>query len=63
MKVTVDKELCSGDALCVELCPEVFELDDDDIAIVKLNPVPEEHHAACREAAETCPEACIYIEE
>ena len=30
MKVTVDHELCSGDGICVELCPEVFEMNDDD---------------------------------
>jgi ferredoxin len=63
MKVTVDHELCSGDALCVDVCPEVFQMNEDDQAIVLVEEVPEEHQDAVREAAETCPEGCIYIEE
>jgi len=63
MKVKVDAELCSGDAICCDICPEVFEMGDDDIAKVLVDEVPEEHQDAVREAAEECPESCIYIEE
>jgi len=63
MKVTVDKKACNGDALCLALCPEVFELNEDLIAEVLLTPVPQEHQEACREAADACPEQCIHIEE
>ncbi|MFH2056854.1 MAG: ferredoxin [bacterium] len=63
MKVTVDKKLCTGDALCLALCPEVFELNEDMQAEVLLTPVPEEHQAACREAVDACPEECITIED
>lgn len=28
-KITVDKELCIGCGACVNLCPEIFELDGD----------------------------------
>ncbi|MBD3382544.1 MAG: ferredoxin [candidate division Zixibacteria bacterium] len=63
MKVKVDKEACSGDAICVDICPEVFEMNEDDIAIVLVDTVPEEHEDAVREAADSCPESCIEIEE
>jgi ferredoxin len=63
MKVTVDRDLCSGDAVCEELCPEVFAIDDQGIAIVKVDEVPEELGDDVREAAESCPEDCIYIED
>ena len=63
MKVKVDHELCSGDGICVEVCPEVFEMNEDDQAIVIVDTVPAEHEDAVREAAESCPEGCIYIEE
>jgi ferredoxin len=63
MKVKVDKDLCSGDSICVDLCPEVFQMNDDDQAEVIVDVVPEEQEDACREAAESCPEGCIYIEE
>jgi ferredoxin len=29
MKVSVDKELCTGCELCVTSCPDVFEMDGD----------------------------------
>lgn len=29
MKVWIDQDLCTGDAQCVEICPEVFFLHDD----------------------------------
>ncbi len=63
MKVKVDKELCSGDGICVDLCPQVFEMNDDDIAEVIVDVVPEDLEDDVRDAAESCPEACIEIEE
>ncbi len=29
MKVWVDQYLCTGDALCADVCPEIFFLHDD----------------------------------
>ncbi len=33
MKVWIDQDLCTGDAQCVEICPEVFFLHDDGHAL------------------------------
>lgn len=63
MKVRVDHDLCSGDGICVEVAPEIFEMNEDDQAVVIVDTVPAEHEDAVREAAESCPEGCIYIEE
>ncbi len=63
MKVRVDRDLCAGCAECVEICPEVFELDDEGIAVVKVETVPPEAEESCREAAEACPSEAIIIEE
>ncbi len=30
MRVWIDQDLCTGDAQCAEICPEVFFLHDDD---------------------------------
>ena len=62
MKVRVDEEACVGDGTCVEICPEVFEMDGD-LAVTKMEEVPEELQGACREAAESCPVEAIAIEE
>ena len=62
MKVRIDKELCSGDEICVDICPEVFKMEDE-IAVVKTETVPEDAKEKCREAAEECPSEAIIIED
>ena len=62
MKVSVDQELCVGDGTCAEICPEVFKMQDD-LAVTKIDEVPEELEDSCREAAESCPVEAISIEE
>jgi len=34
-QVTVDESLCTGCGLCASICPEAFEVGDDNIAKVK----------------------------
>jgi ferredoxin len=63
MRVRIDKDLCSACEMCVDACPEVFELDDNDQAQVIVDPVPPELEEACREAAEQCPSEAIVIED
>jgi ferredoxin len=63
MKATVDKNLCLGCGICVDVCPEVFEMDDDNKAQAKVNPIPSEAEVSCRDAADQCPESTIKIEE
>jgi ferredoxin len=63
MKASVDKDLCAGCGICVDVCPAVFEMGDDDKAAVKVDPVPAEAEAACRDAAEQCPVTAIAVTE
>jgi ferredoxin len=62
MKVKIDKEMCSGDEICVDICPEVFEMQDD-VAVAKMELIPEELQEKCREAADECPSEAITIED
>ncbi|MFH1995841.1 MAG: ferredoxin [Candidatus Omnitrophota bacterium] len=34
MKVTIDESLCTGCGLCASNCPDVFEIQDDNLAHV-----------------------------
>lgn len=64
MRVIVDEETCIGCGRCVEICPEVFELDGE-IAVNKRgegNDVPRQYEQACEEAASECPVEAITIE-
>jgi len=62
MKVRVDKETCVGDETCVEVCPEVFEMEED-AAIAKMENVPKDLEEKVKEAAISCPVEAIIIEE
>lgn len=63
MKVCIDQQLCSGCGPCVDICPGVFELNEEGIAKVKVNEVPVELQETCKEAADSCPVEAIAIEE
>ena len=63
MKVKVDEGTCTGCAACSDICPEVFEMNDDNISKVKVDEVPAELQAKAKEAAESCPVTCIEVVE
>ena len=76
MRVWIDQDLCTGDGLCVDHCPEVFVLLEDGISYVHLGNwvgndpgqdecmllVPDRHVRDVIEAAIDCPGECIFIE-
>jgi ferredoxin len=53
-----------GDRNCNKLCPEVFEYDEDQLlAIVKFDVIPEKYHELVHRAARECVPQAIEIEE
>jgi ferredoxin len=77
LHVWIDQDLCTGDGLCTDHCPELFVLLEDGIAYVladgeslndpggigSLAPVEAEHIAAAVAAADDCPGECIFLED
>lgn len=64
MKVWVDSERCQGHTLCSMIAPDSFELSDIDGTASPANEVvPADQEDAVREAAQSCPEQAISIEE
>ena len=69
----VDQDLCTGDGLCVQYAPEVFEFDIDGLAYVKgvagellLEPgasvgVPADAIDRVIDSATECPGDCIHV--
>lgn len=61
-KVIIDMEECIGCESCVELCPEIFEFDEEQEKAIVIS--AEGYDEACvEEAMETCPVDCILWEE
>jgi ferredoxin len=53
-RVIVDASRCEGHGLCQATAPDVFEVDDDGVARVRHNPMPE---TLIRQAEGAC--ACV----
>ena len=76
MRVWIDQDLCTGDGLCVDHCPDAFVQLEDGIAYVaergvalndpgssgSLAIVEQRNQLAVVQAAEVCPGECIFIE-
>ena len=59
MQVSVDPDRCQGHARCWDICPEVFDLDDEGHALVKIADVPPDLEDKVRDAVRNCPERAI----
>ncbi|BBZ62941.1 ferredoxin [Mycolicibacterium monacense] len=62
MKVSVDFDTCDGNAVCMSICHEVFELDDDGyLHLLQENP-SEELREQVIGAERSCPTQAITVE-
>lgn len=73
LEVWIDQDLCTGDGICAQYAPDVFELDIDGLAYVKsaddellqdpgattLVPLP--LLTDVRDSAKDCPGDCIHV--
>lgn len=78
MRVWVDQDLCTGDGLCTDHCPDVFMLLDDGLSYVRdpagtacndpggrasMITVPMRLVDQAIAAALDCPGECIFLED
>jgi ferredoxin len=58
MRITADADRCEGHGLCVERAPELFDLDDDAVVVVKVTgDLPEDLVAKAESGVRVCPVA------
>lgn len=63
MRVTVDETLCQATGFCESIAPDVFGIDDANVARIADGPVPEHLEYDVRAAVEQCPRAALRLEE
>jgi ferredoxin len=63
MKIVVDYDLCEANAICMDIAPEIFKVDEnDELQILVENP-PEELRSRVEEAVRLCPRQAISIQK
>lgn len=60
-KLVIDQDLCTSCGVCVDLCPGVFQLNEDELAEV-IDPTGASEEEI-QEAIDQCPVVCIAWEE
>lgn len=61
MKALVDQDLCISCGACIDICPEVFEWNEEDKAHAVADEVPDGQEDTAKEAAESCPTEAIKV--
>jgi ferredoxin len=63
MKIVVDYDLCEANAVCMEVCPEVFKVDDGDNLHILVESPPESVRFKVEEAVRLCPRQALSLED
>jgi len=61
MRVEVDRDLCESNAVCVGIAPDIFTLDDDDLAAVTDDDIPVDREDDVRSAVQLCPKIALRL--
>lgn len=63
MRITLDRSACQGHNRCYLLAPELFDVDDEGYAVLRIDgEVPPELEDKARLAVDNCPEYAITVE-
>jgi ferredoxin len=63
LRVSVDPKSCVGSGYCQRIAPEIFRIDESNLAHVLQPEVPPELEELAREAEDTCPANAIATKE
>jgi ferredoxin len=62
MRIAVSRERCKGHGQCELFAPDVFEVDEEALVVLKTPAVTGTAEKDVREAITHCPEAAIFEE-
>jgi ferredoxin len=59
MRVVADFDRCEGNAVCLGIDPEIFDIDENDYVVIADGDVPPGHEALVEQAIAECPRAAL----
>ena len=62
MKIVIDYDLCEANAVCMDVCPECFRVEEDDTLTILVESPPSDLHVKVEEAVRLCPRQAISVE-
>lgn len=61
MRVVVDRELCEGNARCMQVAPQVFHVGEDDRLVILAERPDEALRGAVESAVALCPRQALTL--
>ncbi|MBP1756169.1 MAG: hypothetical protein H6Q59_2567 [Firmicutes bacterium] len=63
MKASVDQDGCISCGLCIDVCPEVFSYNEDEVSQAISGEIPKDCLEKAEEARDGCPVSVIDLSE
>lgn len=63
LRVIADRNACCGYGVCAEICPEIYQLDDNGFVVLATDLVPAGLEEKAREGAAACPQSALEVRE
>ena len=61
MRIAADRLRCEGHGLCADMAPEVYDLDDDAVVVLRHEIVPPTLERRAEAGARVCPVAALEV--
>jgi ferredoxin len=62
MRIVVDKDVCTGQAMCQSIAPDLFRVDGGGQVVVLVAVVPDDRLAQAKLAVSCCPNGALELE-
>jgi ferredoxin len=62
MRIVVDKDVCTGQAMCESIAPDLFRVADGSQVDLQVDVVPDDRLGQARLAVSCCPNGALELE-